>query len=141
MKEILVSRSRLDEDEHIEIHDTKLRLKRRKAMAAARFMRRLRSKQADIAIRNEQIEELVKKILQESIQKTLPLSDAELVYEELKGDLERNHLNEVVAIDVEENKAVGFGKNIREAYHDALLHSDKKKFYFKKVGQDSIMSL
>lgn len=70
---------------------------------------------------------------QSKIKKTM--TKGEIVYKKLQSKIEKKYTDKVVAIDVDNKKVVGIGNSIEEAYDDAVSNSDKKRFYFKKVGQ------
>ena len=96
-------------------------------------VRRLRSYTHRLSTRIRLLEETIGKgrIIQVEKART---SISKIIYEVFKEELEKAHFGNIVAIDNETKKIVGFGKNILEAYYDAEKKTGKKKFSFIRVG-------
>ena len=65
---------------------------------------------------------------------TPQLTMADVIYEKYREDLERYHMDEIVAFDIDTKQIAGFGHTIREAYDNARASVSKQQFYFKRVG-------
>ena len=61
-------------------------------------------------------------------------SEADEVYEMHKEQLERDHMDEIVAFDIDTKEIVAFGSSLREAFDNAREHRKKEQFYFKRIG-------
>jgi len=95
---------------------------------------------------NERLESLevrVRKLEEEkSPQKnSKEITQADLVYEIYREELEKEHFGRVVAIDTDSGTIAGIGNNILEAYKDARRKSKNKKFSFKRIGYPFICRL
>lgn len=66
--------------------------------------------------------------------KSLLVVKGEEIYEDNKGELEKEHLGKVVAIEVESRTIAGIGENLDEAYEAAIKKHPGKRFYFRKIG-------
>lgn len=68
-------------------------------------------------------------------------TEADLVYEREKEELERRYFGKIVAIDVDSKAIVGVGDSILEAYREAKKKTSKNKFAYKRVGYPAIHRL
>lgn len=65
-------------------------------------------------------------------QNKITITDA--IYEIYKDQLEREHMDEIVAFDIETKQIAGYGSTVREAYDNARRKFNKEQFYLKRVG-------
>lgn len=80
--------------------------------------------------------ELIKLRTEREIIDTMSYNEGDIIYELFSGELESDHMGEIVAIDIDERKPVGYGKNISEAFLQAKIVNPKQdQFYFRKVGK------
>jgi hypothetical protein len=57
------------------------------------------------------------------------------IYPHNKDALEKDHLGELVAIDIETNSIVGIGKTIEDVHKQASEKvNEKRKFYLRRIG-------
>lgn len=69
-------------------------------------------------------------------------NEGDEVYDMHRDMLENKHMNEIVAIDVENQKIVGYGNTVEKAYFDAkMTEPEKSQFYFRKVGSPYVERL
>ena len=58
------------------------------------------------------------------------------IYDKFKENIEKQHMVEIVAIDLVSKKPVSFGKTISDAYINAKIKvPSQTQFYFRKVGK------
>ena len=107
----------------------------------------------ELVERNRIIEQLVKQVaeLRERLDriegKSQPTESAtekeyEAVYEEHEQELLEKHKGMVVAIDLGTRSIVGIGKDIDDAYENAVkAMPDKDQFYFRRVGKPYVQRL
>jgi len=88
----------------------------------------------------EALEKEIQKLKQKnpSIEK---MSKADMIYELFREELEEKYFGKIVAIDINGKKIVGVGRNVLEAYKDALKNSNRSSFSYKKVGYPYVYKL
>ena len=142
LKEILVSRPPLDEDGVEEIHKIKSWRQRYIMRTRQRYLERNIDKisEQDLIELLKQVKQLSKNVqeLQQFHRPTIQ-TKGRRVYEKL--NLEKQFMDKIVAIDVNKEAVVGIGDTIEQAYEDAISKSSKRKFYFRKVGQDYLFKV
>lgn len=69
-----------------------------------------------------------------SVAYTTLRSQAEEYYDRHKVMLEKDHMDEIVAFDIDTGEIAGLGNTVREAYDNARRKISKEQFYFKRVG-------
>ena len=89
----------------------------------------------------EQIEKLKRELssLKLGLDQKLVVNRGDAVYEKLLPTLEEKYYDMIVAIDTENEKVVGVGETIEEAYeHAKSERPEKKQFYFRRVGSSYV---
>lgn len=80
--------------------------------------------------------ELIKLKTEREIVDTMSYNEGDIIYGLFSKELELEHMGEIVAIDIDERKPVGYGKNISEAFLQAkIVNPNQEQFYFRKVGK------
>lgn len=65
----------------------------------------------------------------------------ERIYALHKSELEKEHLDKIVALDIESSAIAGIGNTVTEAYHQAREKFGEKQYYFKRVGRKYLYKL
>ncbi len=147
LRPIAVWRPLRDEDEekigHLEHHEPEI---------PKGFLERWLTEMAETAHTefDEELEHLIKE--QRRLSRRVAQLEAELtpkplkthgeeVYEKLRIELGAELSGKIIAIDTEERKVVGKGDTLIEAYNDARSKSDKKQFYFRRVGKSYLFKV
>lgn len=66
---------------------------------------------------------------------TLEPTKGDEIYLTFKDELEKGHMGEVVAIDIESRTIAGIGDTVTEAYGKAKAKTGRTRFAFKRVGK------
>jgi hypothetical protein len=84
----------------------------------------------------ELLRELLENVQRQSKRKHIPIkNEGEKVYDMYEDELERDHMNEIIAINIENKTIVGYGHTPEEAYLQAKIKEpEKAQFYFRRVG-------
>jgi hypothetical protein len=90
---------------------------------------------------NDRIDILEAALEPKKVKKFIPHNKGDDIYDMYKEQLEKDHMDEIVAIDIEDKKIVGYGRTVRQAYDDARIKSKNEQFYFKRVGKPYIRRL
>jgi hypothetical protein len=90
--------------------------------------------------RIEKLEETVEELKKEKELRRVSLK-ADVIYSKFKEDLEKEHLGQIVAIDLESEQIVGFGNSILEAYRNAKEETSKEEFSYRRVGSNYVHKL
>lgn len=143
MKEVTIPSYRWDEEESEDNQDPQVTLAQIREIFSDEpeetmvYESNIEDEMLELKLKLNELERIVEQI-------SLPkkrITKAEQVYEKLRSKLEKKSMGKIVAIDVNKADVVAIDDTIEEAYAKAITKSDKKRFYFRKVGQSQLSSI
>lgn len=128
----LVTLPELDSDNLHQLESWKYRQRLRRAQKKFLIALAQKSLREEVVHLYDMIEQLQK----QSKRKYIPRrNEGDEVYDMYSDMLENKHMNEIVAIDIENKKIAGYGKTVEQAYFNAkMTEPEQGQFYFRKVG-------
>lgn len=128
----LVTLPESDSDNLHQLESWKYRQRLRRAQKKFLLALAQKSLREEVVHLYDMIEQLQKQSKQKQV---VGRNEGDDVYDMHKKMLEKEHMNKIVAIDIENKEIVGYGNTPEEAFFDAKMSKpEKDQFYFRKVG-------